>query len=137
MIVYFDTSTLLRVLLRQPNALGSWDRWNEAYSSEISKVEARRVLDCLRLEGALDDEGAALARESLVQIEESIAFVGLTPRVLERASLPMPTIVKTLDALHLATALLYREKKGVEMVFATHDKQQSVAARALGFPWVG
>ncbi|MCU0723319.1 MAG: hypothetical protein MUC63_06855 [Planctomycetes bacterium] len=45
----------------------------------------------------------------------------------------MPTVVKTLDALHLASAMLFRENRAEEVVFATHDGRQSLAARALGF----
>jgi hypothetical protein len=45
----------------------------------------------------------------------------------------MPTIVKTLDAIHLASAIVIRERRGIELLFATHDTQQAIAARALGF----
>jgi hypothetical protein len=49
----------------------------------------------------------------------------------------MATAVKTLDALHLASALLFRERREVSMIFATHDAQQATAARALGFVCIG
>ena len=39
--------------------------------------------------------------------------------------------VKTLDAIHLATALLWEEHAG-EIVFLTHDGQLANAARACG-----
>ena len=45
----------------------------------------------------------------------------------------MPTVVKTLDAIHLASAMFLAERSSEEVVFATHDRQQSLAARALGF----
>jgi hypothetical protein len=57
--------------------------------------------------------------------------------VADRASLPMATVVKTLDALHLASAMLVRERLRIDLVFATHDPQQSRGARALGFDCVG
>jgi predicted nucleic acid-binding protein len=136
-IVYLDTSVVLRVLLRQKGAIRSWDRWAEAWSSEILKVEARRVLDRLRLEAVLDDEASASAHETLSRIEQSIGFIGLTPLVLRRAPAAMPTVVKTLDAIHLASALLFKERRGENITFATHDSQQTTAARALGFPCVG
>ncbi|MBI4614653.1 MAG: type II toxin-antitoxin system VapC family toxin [Planctomycetes bacterium] len=137
MIVYLDTSTVLRVLLRQRGTLRAWNRWSEAYSSEILRVESRRVVDRLRLESILDDEGVALAHEELARIERSIALIRLSTHVLERAAQPMPTVVKTLDAIHLATALLFRESRRDEVEFATHDVRQSTAARALGFRCVG
>ena len=70
-------------------------------------------------------------------MERSIGWIGLTKPVLRRASMPMPTVVKTLDAVHLASALLFQEDRGEPLVFATHDAQQATAARALGFECVG
>jgi hypothetical protein len=134
---YLDTSTVLRVVLRQRGRLSEWGRWDAAYSSEILGVEARRAIDRLRLEGALDDEGVARAHEDLARVEGAIGCIRLTRAVLRRASAPMPTVIKTLDAIHLASALLFRERQEVGIVFATHDTQQSVAARALGFRCLG
>lgn len=137
MNVYLDTSTVLRVLLRQPRRLEIWARWERAYASEILHVEACRVIDRLRLENALDDEGVADAREQLGVIEDGIAQIALSRVVLQRAALPMATVVKTLDAIHLASAMLLQERRGVELTFATHDPQQARAARALGFACIG
>jgi len=135
--VYLDTSTVLRILLRQPKPLAIWARWDRAFASELLHVEACRVIDRLRLEGALDDQGVADAREQLSRIEGAITTVALSRPVLQRAALPMATVVKTLDAIHLASAMLLRERRGVELSFATHDPQQARAARALGFDCVG
>jgi predicted nucleic acid-binding protein len=132
-IAYVDTSVVLRVLFRLRGALRSWDDWTEVYASEILKLEARRVIDRLRLETALDDEGVALAHEALVEMEGAISFVGLTSQVLARASAPMPTVVKTPDAVHVASALMLREGLDDSPVFVSHDRQQTTAARALGF----
>ena len=137
MTVYLDTSTVLRVLLRQPKPLAIWARWERAYASELVHVEACRVIDRLRLGGALDDQGVAEAREQLGRIEDAIAAVTLSRAVLERAALPMATAVKTLEAIHLASAMLLRERRGLELSFATHDPQQARAARALGFDCLG
>jgi len=134
---YVDTSVVLRVLLRQRGALRGWDGWDVVCASEFLKVEARRVLDRLRLDAILDDERLAEAHDELVRIEASIAFISLTPIVLERASAPMPTVVKTLDAVHLISAVLYRESDAGDMTFISHDAQQTTAARALGFRCVG
>ncbi len=137
MIVYLDTSTLLRVLLGQRPVLGGWGKWERAYTSDLAAVEARRIIDRLRLDGTLDDGGVVAALEQLARIMGSIGRIGLTRVVLRRASLPMATAVKTLGALHLASALLFQERRGVSLVFATHDSQQATAARALGFECVG
>jgi hypothetical protein len=44
---------------------------------------------------------------------------------------------KSLDALHLTSAMLLRERLRIAPIFATHDSQQARAARALGFDCIG
>jgi hypothetical protein len=52
-------------------------------------------------------------------------------------ALPLATVVKTLDAIHLASPMLLGERRGVELSFATHDRQQARAARAVGVDCIG
>ena len=137
MNVYLDASAVLRVLLRQAKPFAAWGRWDAAYSSELLGVEARRVIDRLRVQAALDDRGLAVAHGALAQIERTIGGIPVTRPVLQRAGLPMPTVVRTLDAIHLASALLLRERRLPSLVFVTHDPQQARAARALGFDCLG
>src|SRR5437870_3494257 len=98
---------------------------------------SRRVLDRLRIEAVLNDEQVGAFQAALAAIERTIDRIRLTRLVLGRAALPMATPVKTLDALHLASALLWRERRAAELLFATHDPRQARAARALGFDCVG
>lgn len=49
----------------------------------------------------------------------------------------MATAIGTLDAIHLASALLFRERRNAPVLFATHDRRQATAARARGFECVG
>ena len=137
MNLYLDTSIVLRVLLGQPDSLPAWGTWTTACTSEILGLEARRAIDRLRLDGALDDDHVANLQGALATIEQAIDAIRLTRLVLGRAALPMGTPVKTLDALHLASALLWRERRQTDLVFATHDAHQARAARALGFESIG
>jgi prevent-host-death family protein len=43
----------------------------------------------------------------------------------------------TLDAIHLATALLWRERSDADLLMATHDATLGLAARAVGFRVIG
>ena len=133
MIVYLDTSVVLRPLLDQPKKLSGWGQWNTAYSSELMGLECRRVIDRLRLEAVFDDKEVAEAIVQLTQIERSIKRIRLTRSIIHAASQTMPTVVKTLDALHLRSAIAIRERRATDLLFATHDGQQATAARALGF----
>ena len=133
MNVYLDSSIILRVLLDQPRKLSVWGEWEKAYSSELLGVECRRVIDRLRLENALDDETLAQTVEELGKIEKTITRIRLTKPIVQAASKSMPTVVKTLDAFHLVSAVAIRERRAADLLFATHDSQQATAARALGF----
>ncbi len=136
MIAYLDATVILRPLMGQKHPL-DWSVLEAAYSSEILGLEARRVIDRLRLEGVLDDKGVMEAHRELNRIEKCIGSLTLTRGVLRRAALPMPTVIKALDAIHLASAMMLREKLDTPLVFATHDVQQATAAYALSFDVLG
>ena len=57
--------------------------------------------------------------------------------ILRRAGEPYPVALKTLDAVHLATALMWRDRRAPDLVFATHDRRLGRAAAALGFAVIG
>ena len=137
MTTHLDTGAVLRALLADGDPLSVWDKWDRAYSSELMGAKARRAIDRLRVERAIDDEGVADAYQALAAVERAISAVRLTAEVLRRAGQPMPTVVKTLDAIHLASALLFAQHRETGLVFGTHDRGQAIAARALGFVVVG
>ncbi|MGH7859248.1 MAG: type II toxin-antitoxin system VapC family toxin [Candidatus Binatia bacterium] len=137
MIIYLDTSVVLRVLLKEPKPLRSWGDWEEAASSDLMGVEARRAIDRSRLDAALDDEQVAELHQQLRQVEIRLRRIAVNRRILGRAAQPMATAVKTLDAIHLASALVFQEARGASVLFATHDGRQATAARALGFDCTG
>ena len=136
MTVYVDTSVVLRVLFREPNPIKAWGKWDKGYSSSLWRVEALRTVDRLRLSGNLSDgEVADLIRDIRV-VHETLAIHPVSERILQRASESFPTVVGTLDAIHLATALAIREVEKVDF-FMTHDLRLSTAARSLGFTVLG
>lgn len=130
---YIDSSVVLRVLRGQKDAWKEWGRWEKAYSSTLIRVECRRFIDRMRFEYGWNDDDIADAGVQLRRMERVITKVRLSAAVMERAAAPMPTIVKTLDAMHIATAGLVLERLQPDLIFVTHDQQQAKAARALGF----
>ncbi len=50
---------------------------------------------------------------------------------------PLPTELGTLDAIHLATALLWKAMMRVDVTMATHDTALAVASRAHGLSVIG
>jgi len=137
MIAYIDTSVLLRLALRQPDALPDWRQIQQGVSSALVMTESLRTLDRLRLRVNLADTEVASRRATILKLIESLELVEIDAMVLERAAQPMPTELGTLDAIHLATALLWKEMTRVNLVMATHDGALAIGAQAHGLPVVG
>jgi predicted nucleic acid-binding protein len=133
MIGYVDTSALLRLVLREGGALDELLDYEQLISSELIAVESCRTIDRLRLQGSLTTEEAATRLDTVRKWLEAIDLVLLRPAVLSRASEPMPTPLGTLDAVHLATALIWRDREGSSPIVATHDSVLGLAARTFGF----
>jgi predicted nucleic acid-binding protein len=132
-IAYIDTSVLLRIVLREAGALEDMRSCDALVSSELIAVESARTIDRLRLQGSLSAEEAAGRLRTVNEWLEAIDLVLLRPPVLSRASEPMPMPLGTLDAVHLATALIWRDRIGPLPTMATHDAALGSAARAFGF----
>jgi len=132
-IAYIDTSALLRIVLREPGALDVLRTYDGLVSNELIAVESARTIDRLRLQGSLTTEEATVRLRTVTEWLEAIDLVLVRPSVLSRASEPMPMPLGTLDALHLATALIWRDRVGSLPTMATHDTALGLAARAFGF----
>jgi predicted nucleic acid-binding protein len=136
-IAYLDTSALLRLVLREPGGLEELLSCEALVSSELLAVEALRTLDRLRLQDTLSMEEAASLRAVVDEWLEAVDLVLLQWPILARASDPLPVPLGTLDALHLATLLVWRERMKQTLVLATHDGGLALAARAFGVEVLG
>ncbi len=137
MTAYIDTSALLRLVLREPGALEELRAYDTLVSSELIAVESCRTIDRLRLQGSLTTEEAAERLKVVTEWLEAIDLVLLRSPVLSRASDPLPTPLGTLDAVHLATALVWRDRMASLPMIATHDPALGLAARTFGFDVLG
>lgn len=137
MIAYVDASVLLRVALGQPDALPEWPQIKQGVSSALVMTESLRTLDRLRLRANLADAEVATRRATILALVASLELVDIDALVLDRAAQPMPTELGTLDAIHLATALLWKEMTRLNLVMATHDGGLALGAQAQGLPVVG
>ncbi len=137
MTAYVDSSVILRKLLSQPAALREWVLIRGGPVSRLAEVECLRALDRMRVDGALNDQQVSAARESLYRTLASFEVVEVSRTVLSRAAQPTPTALGTLDAIHLASAIIWRDRTKKTAAFATHDESLAIAARAQGFRVVG
>lgn len=130
--MYVDSSVLLRVVLGEPGRLRAWPTISTAVSSELIRLECLRTIDRARLRLGLDDDQVADHRAAILEALEGFTLVPLGPPILERAADPFPTVVGSLDAVHLTSALLVRDEFE-DLTVATHDREFATAARAEGF----
>jgi predicted nucleic acid-binding protein len=124
------------LLLRQAGALEQWDTVERGVASALVEVECLRTLDRLRLAGMLEESELVQLREAVFGLTASLEVVEVSAPVLARASQPLPTALGTLDAIHLVTALMWRDELETDLTMATHDHALAQAARASGLQTV-
>ena len=127
-----DSSVLLRVILGEPDRLEIWPGITNPVSSELIRLECLRTIDRARNRLGLDDRQIANYRADVLEAINAFSLIALESVLLERAAEPFPTALGSLDAIHLASALLVRDSID-GLVFATHDNELGTAARATGF----
>ena len=123
-MIYLDTSVALAHLLaedrRPPAAI-----WRETLVA--SRLLVYELWNRLGARGLGRTHGEA-ARVLIGRL----ALLELTPPVLARALDPFPAPVRTLDALHLASADFLRTQ-GQSVRFATYDLRLAATALSLDF----
>ncbi len=135
MTTYIDTSVILRLAFHEPNLLEGWQDLDRRATSRTARVEALRTLDRRFAAGGLAPAELAVRRAFVLTLLDGVDEIGLTEPILERAENPFPTRLRTLAALHLASALALARTTPV--TFATHDVELGIAARAVGLAVVG
>lgn len=136
MIVYLDTSVVLRILFHEKHPIPVWGKWEKAFSSNLLRTEALRTVDRLRLANKLTDKEVAVLTKDIFTVYETLFILPMSEAILKRAAESFPTTLGTLDALHLATALALQEIESVDFLL-THDGELATAAKSVGFGVLG
>lgn len=121
--LYLDSSALCKLVAEEPETAALHALWvshdGDLVSSDLARTEV------LRQSGRLDPPRLAQARLVL----DGLLLVPILTRLAEAAGTIGPPHLRSLDALHLATALeLGDDLHGM----VTYDSRQAQAARALG-----
>jgi len=131
MTAYFDSSALAKRYLTEPDspvATSILDAEPIRVTSMITSIEVRRAL--AQIVSAVEH---AMAREQLIIDLTAFQVAHVDVRVCERAaSIAEATRVRTLDSLHLATAVLLGCTR-----FVTFDRRQAGVAEELGMTVIG
>lgn len=122
---YVDASALVKLIIAEPESVGM-ERWylesERVLTSRIGIVETRRAVS-----RRPHDAG------HLDHVLDRIEVVALDPPIADHAAAIQPATIRTLDAIHLATALAAMPDLDA---FVTYDDRLAEAARTLGLPVV-
>ncbi len=128
---YIDSSVILRYLLSSDCGFERVREFDRVGSSELLHMECHRVLHRYRLEGMLTDAQLEQAITYIRDLYDAIHIFEITAFVKKRASEAFPTVIGTLDAIHLATAVLWETQETSPFVLFTYDRQMERCAHSL------
>ncbi len=136
MVVYVDSSAVTAVLLNESTS----DRVQEALqgadrvcTSSLTRVECARALIHATRVGRITATQALSLHSLLRTVQRDWNIFNVDQPVIERACTPFPADpIRSLDALHIATALILRD--GVTTVaMLSLDRRMRDCATQLGF----
>lgn len=135
MILYLDTSAMVKLFVREPFdqlVHDLVDGSDLAATSRVAYAEACAALTRSRREGRLRESAFRAALAELKAKWTDFAAVELDE--LRAGDLAVKHGLRGFDAIHLAAALKLQSAMGEEPVtFSTFDTRQTKAARAEGF----
>lgn len=136
MIVYAESSAVLRWLFNEGGGAAILDQLRDAEKvvcSRLTLIESRRSIHRAVITKCIRETEAADLRAALSQAAARWALLEISPEVAARAEQSFPAEpVRTLDALHLASALLLREALPTLALLSTDDRVRENAT-LLGF----
>ena len=138
---YFDTSVLVKRYVKEEGS-GTTRRLLQRFrflSSAVAPVEALSALSRRRACGELTPRDFLAIRSRLHKDRAYWELVEVSEHVLRQAeALVQKTDVRTLDALHIASAAMFQAASGLTIPFITGDAKQRDAGQATGLTviWV-
>ncbi len=124
--LYLDSSAIVKLVLPEPETHALVSRLShdpEVISSALARVEVLRALKRIK--------ATPTARRQAQRVLARIALARIDEAVLERAAEIDPAELRSLDAVHLATALGLGERLDG---FVTYDSRLGDAADRAGLP---
>lgn len=124
---YIDSSALLKLVVRENET--------SALEADLAErdglvVSAVALVECRR---AASRAGHKRLLQRVDELFEAVYLIAVTPAILERAALLEPPPVRSLDAIHIATALSLDDRT---LDLITYDGRMADAARMNGLPVV-
>jgi predicted nucleic acid-binding protein len=139
MIVYLDSSVILSIIFQEPTLNKSIDVWK---SSDIRVSSILLVAECkitikryyLHNKKKLGSNWKTRKLEELDKLLEEINFKNIDSLTMEiLAKEDILSGCRTLDALHLSTAIEFKNELGEDLFIFSYDKDFNKVATELNF----
>jgi uncharacterized protein len=137
LIVYFESSALLKLFLNEPDADLALQVWNEAdgaVTSEISHLEVHAGLARAVRENPpkLSNDDYENAKDRFDQLWLELTSIAVSTELIQKASgVASEYALRAYDALHFATVLDISDD---EILLATTNQELERAAKAADIP---
>jgi uncharacterized protein len=132
MIVYFDTSAIVPIVIEEPSSPSVTRLWDEAdrvVSSRLLYAEGRAALAMAYRRNRLDRRGLRAGVQEFESVHDQLDIVEITEQLVREAGVLAERFgLRGYDAVHLASAQLVDDP---EMVFAAGDRDLVGAAQRL------
>ena len=122
-LAYIDSSALLKLAVREAETSALEADLAERDGLLVSRLG---VIECRR---AAARASKSRLLQTLEQVLDAVYLLEITVAILDRAAELRPTVMRTLDAIHLATALSVNDR---DLDVITYDDRMADAARENG-----
>lgn len=128
-MIYLDSAAIVKLIREEPEseALGMWlaERIQMSrVSSVLSEVEVARAIE----------RHSPESRPYIAPIMDTVARFDIDHPVRAMAVAIRDPLLRSLDAIHLASAQILRAEFGQVPTFVTYDKRLLTAAKTVGLP---
>ena len=131
MITYFDTSSLLKFIIKEIGSEENLNIWNfsdEKVCSQLTRTEMHSALMRKVREGSISASAMRTRLDAMDKLFADVILVDITSDVIDAScELVKEFPLKSADAIHLATALMVRAD-----LFSSSDKRLCAAASESG-----
>jgi predicted nucleic acid-binding protein len=136
MILYLDTSALLKKYFKEAGSKDVISKWKEAMGIVTSTVTYAEVMASIhrkRRDVSIDDKIFRGVINSFQEDWDTFIQVAVTNDLNESIDRVLVShLLRGFDAIHLASALVVRENVPGEFLFACFDRRLATAAKAEG-----
>ena len=139
MIIYIDSSFLLSILFQEETyeeSKKTWQGYNYRVSSLLLESECLVTLRRFYVNNAptLEKNWLSIKEKELYDLLDEVNIRIFDENITEYIKLKEDlSNCRTLDAIHLATAMEFKDNSGTDISICTYDKRMRKAARKLNF----